>query len=590
MYKILKNIIEMDDYSVQKLSKSQPPEPFQWNTVEGTELNVDDCVGGKGKIGVKGNTEQKQLSGKNLLDSSTIEVKTLNGITSSYDKDTQEITFNGTCTKDNTLFEFINTSIVAEKNKTNFCVYYVSGSLSERASFRFYDKNYEKGIVFNLESLSTDKKITKIPQVNYTSAHNNFRFNNGSVCNNLKLKIMATNDANTDYEPYCGGQASPNPLYPQNIEVVTGNNLIKHVGKNLLDMSNGITNHGITTTPKADGSIDLKGTADTDWFNMTVSSGKRTKIRLLPGEYTFSVNEALNFSLRIKAFYKNYPAEYFHITINPGKTSGTFTVPRECDNFYVYAYGLTTGTVIDLNIKLQLEEGSTPTQYEPYRGEDYNLNLGSIELCKIGDYEDIPFKNVAGDENYNVELESGAWYKKGVIDKIAGSDNFATNGIDTNKIDFLTPVLNVEGNLQANTFSQMCCCNLLQTVMTNYTGINGTTSSKKIRISVSKEYASTYDEAKQLLADIVIYYIQETPTYTKITDPTIISQLEALRKAKWFKGVNHWWTETNNLEPVLEGTYKQSIQSETQNSIANLQVQANKQNISNAPDLVESEV
>ena len=60
MYKILKNIIEMDDYSVQKLSKSQA-EPFQWNTVEGTELNVDDCVGGKGKIEVKGNTYQKQF-------------------------------------------------------------------------------------------------------------------------------------------------------------------------------------------------------------------------------------------------------------------------------------------------------------------------------------------------------------------------------------------------------------------------------------------------------------------------------------------------------------------------------------------------
>lgn len=67
MYKILKNIIEMDDYSVQKLGKSQPPEPFEWNSVEGIELNVNDCIGGKGKIAVKGNTYQKGLSGKNLL-------------------------------------------------------------------------------------------------------------------------------------------------------------------------------------------------------------------------------------------------------------------------------------------------------------------------------------------------------------------------------------------------------------------------------------------------------------------------------------------------------------------------------------------
>ncbi len=559
MYKILKNIIEMDDYSVQKLS-NQPPESFEWNTVEGTELNVSDCIGGKGKIEVKGNTEQKQLSGKNLLDSSTIEVKTLNGITSSYDKDTQEITFNGTCTKDNTLFEFINTSIVAEKNKTNFCVYYVSGSLSERASFRFYDKNYEKGIVFNLESLSTDKKITKIPQENYTSAHNNFRFNNGSVCNNLKLKIMATNDANTDYESYCGGQASPNPLYPQNIEVVTGNNVIRHVGKNLLDLSNGISNHGITTTLKDDGSVDLKGTTDTEWFNMTVSSGKRTKIRLLPGEYTFSVNEALNFSLRIKAFYKNYPAEYFHITINPGKTSGTFTVPRECDNFYVYAYGLTTGTVIDLNIKLQLEEGSTPTQYEPYRGEDYNLNLGSIELCKIGDYEDIPFKNVAGDENYNVELEVGAWYKKKVIDKkfLDGEMYFVNSGV-TNV--FYTPVITNYSRINNKPF----CDNFKgfnnvdtasSVTIINSVGFNNTYNYNRLYIS----FNGTIDELKDFLNEKMptLYYANDNPTYEKITDPTLISQLEALRKAKWFKGVNHWWTETENLEPNLKGTYKQS--------------------------------
>lgn len=584
MYKILKNIIEMDDYSVQKLSKSQPPEPFEWNTVEGTELNVDDCIGGKGKIEVKGNTYQKQLSGKNKFG-----VSERSEVVADVDcvfKDS-EILINGAQTTGRSTSKLTFKDIlpagtyhIKPKVISGTCV---NGSGGHALSIVITDTNNTKLVDKWLDALDMDFTLSEETQLNFS-----IWIPAGAQFNNYKVGIQIEEGSTaTDYEPYCGGQPSPNPDYPQEIKVVTGNNVIRHIGKNLLDLSNGISNHGITTTLKDDGSVDLKGTTDSEWFNMTVSSGKRTKIRLLPGKYTFSVNEALNFSLRIKAFYKNYPAEYFHITINPGKTSGTFTVPRECDNFYVYAYGLTTGTVIDLNIKLQLEEGSTPTQYEPYRGEDYKLNLGSIELCKIGDYEDIPFKNVAGDENYNAELENGAWYKKGVIDKIAGSDNFATNGIDTNKIDFLTPVLNVEGNLQANTFSQMCCCNLLQTVMTNHTGINGTTSSKEIRISVSKEYASTYDEAKQLLADIVIYYIQETPTYTKITDPTLISQLEALRKAKWFKGVNHCWTETDNLEPVLAGTYKQSIQSETQNSIANLQVQANEQSISNTP---ESEV
>lgn len=454
MYKILKNIIEMDDYSVQKLSKSQPPEPFQWNTVEGTELNVDDCVGGKGKIGVKANKYQKQLSGKNKFG-----VSERSEVVADVDcvfKDS-EILINGAQTTGRSSSKLTFKDIlpagtyhIKPQVISGTCV---NGSGGHALSIVITDTNNTKLVDRWLDALDMDFTLSEANQLFFS-----IWIPAGAQFNNYKVGIQIEEGSTaTDYEPYCGGQASPNPLYPQNIEVVTGNNVIKNSNNN--------------------GTVDV-----------------------------------------------------------------------------------------------------------------YNLNLGNIELCKIGDYEDIPFKNEVGDENYNAELESGAWYKKGVIDKIAGSDNFATNGIDTNKIDFLTPVLNVEGNLQANTFSQMCCCNLLQTVMTNYTGINGTTSSKKIRIAVSKEYASTYDEAKQLLADIVIYYIQETPTYTKITDTTLISQLEALRKAKWFKGVNHWWTETDNLEPVLEGTYKQSIQSETQNSIANLQVQANEQNISNTPDLVESEV
>mgnify|MGYP007070228608 CR=1 FL=1 len=99
MYKILKNIIEMDDYSVQKLSSSS--EPFEWNTVEGTELNVDDCIDRKGKIAVKGNTEQEQLSGKNLLDIYSINPAgysiTKSGITFSMNED-GSVSMQGTAT------------------------------------------------------------------------------------------------------------------------------------------------------------------------------------------------------------------------------------------------------------------------------------------------------------------------------------------------------------------------------------------------------------------------------------------------------------------------------------------------------------
>lgn len=529
MYKILKNIIEMDDYSVQKLS-NQPPEPFEWNTVEGTELNVSDCIGGKGKIEVKRNTYQKQLSGKNLLDFSKWTSKKVNGVRWTNNGD-GTVTANGTATDNSDFY------VIKDYSTKYTGDYTISGCPSGGSATTYYvlqdignKSDFGNGVTksFNNESFAVRLRIMK-----------------GYTANGILFRPMIElGTTKTDFEPYCGGQASPNPLYPQNIEVVTGDNVVKHVGKNLFDKdSQNLKQKYILNDNGEEISSNISQ------YSQGYTEVKPNTTYTLQGSLTHQNN-----NMRIYFYDENknwisrsFPIDLIHIPY-------TFTTDS---NIHFIRFQ----TVIDAydSDTIQLEQGSTATQYEPYRGEDYNLNLGSIELCKIGDYEDIPFKNEVGDENYNAELEDGAWYKKGEIDKIAGSDNFATNGIDTNKIDFLTPVLNVKGNLQANTFSQMCCCNLLQTVMTNYTGINGTTSSKKIRIAVSKEYASTYDEAKQLLADIVIYYIQETPTYEKITDPTLISQLEALRKAKWFKGVNHWWTETDNLEPNLKGTYRQAI-------------------------------
>lgn len=145
-------------------------------------------------------------SGKNLLNSSKIEKLTRNGITCSYNSETQEITFNGTCTLDNTLFQFNDINIYAKKNVTKFIVYYVSGTVENYFKLRFYDSNYMYGIIMDVVGLSSlNNKISsysddRVNTSNYTI--NTFRFNNGSVANNLRVKVMVTDDDNTDYEPY----------------------------------------------------------------------------------------------------------------------------------------------------------------------------------------------------------------------------------------------------------------------------------------------------------------------------------------------------------------------------------------------------
>ena len=482
----------------------------------GTEINVDDAIPLRVPMIPKANTYQKQLSGKNLYDN--------NGETTEY-----YINAYGYRTKGSNGDIFIET-LIDSNIASNYVV-----SFSEMVGTAYIRFSFFNGDSFiSRELISVTNSVVTVPtETTKIYIHNDKRAEKYFA--NLQIEKGSTA---TEYEPYCGGQPSPNPEYPQEIKVVTGNNVVNHLGKNLLNLSNGRTNHGVTTTMKNDGSVDLKGTTDTTWFNLTDVN----KIRLLPGKYTFSVNKTLNFSLRIRAYYKDNPNDYFNISIDSGKTSGTFTVPRECSNFYVFAFGLTTGAVIDLNIKLQLEEGSVATEYEPYREEEYKLDLWkenefdkdnvnklnayidssnkitsseatrtlyveckkntlykiskaksarfraiyttdipainivgngyivndagkeiiiktgnnakylcvfyyhanqdtlteqeilesiqiqeAIELCKIGDYSDILFKNVSGDENYNAELEDGAWYKKKIINKriLDESENWA---------------------------------------------------------------------------------------------------------------------------------------------------------------------
>ncbi len=334
----------------------------------------------------------------------------------------------------------------------------------------------------------------------------------------------------------------PNPEYPIPIEVVTGNNVIRHVGKDLLDLQN--------------------------------SSGSTITLRKLPmklkaGTYTFSCDDNnVSISIRLsdtnKSDRKSERSGTNYVVDN--RRYAVVTI-----NFDAEYINISTSDTPAKN--LQLEEGSVATEYEPYKEKAYQLNLGNIELCKIGDYEDELFKNVVGDENYNAELESGAWYEKNAIGIYEFTGNEAYQKSSTysdsqyfcafTKANILTNIL-VNGSMYCTRFG----------TIGSYTEILNKecircAGQAHIRILASRLKEASEQALKDLLKQwydegnpMKAYYSLNTPTYTKITDPTLISQLEALNKFKWFKGVNHIWTETENLEPVLEGKYKAVVESE----------------------------
>ena len=98
---------------------------------------------------------------RNKLDISTIFVGTLAGVTCTFNKEKQTITFNGTCTTDNITFSFANTKIEAIKNKTTINLYYVSGEMTPKGltQVQLGSSNWSNNLIINFTDLNANNKI-----------------------------------------------------------------------------------------------------------------------------------------------------------------------------------------------------------------------------------------------------------------------------------------------------------------------------------------------------------------------------------------------------------------------------------------------
>lgn len=142
--------------------------------------------------------------GKNLLKPHAME-DTNNGITVSYDEETRVYTFNGTCTENNTTFVLSDKSINFIAGVTKSITYWVDGSCTNYCYIRHYDSSYASSCTYSILNISSaNNKIEQTSNASFVSPtqRTSIRFNNGSVANNFKIKVMVTDDENTDYEPY----------------------------------------------------------------------------------------------------------------------------------------------------------------------------------------------------------------------------------------------------------------------------------------------------------------------------------------------------------------------------------------------------
>lgn len=373
------------------------------------------------------------------------------------------------------------------------------------------------GKTIDLSNLANDKSVIQAASTSYTATHNNFRFDKGTVCDNLKLKVMLTDSEDTNYEPYVGGIPSPNPEYPQDISSITGD--VKITGKNLWGGFNFTkTNSGVTHVQNSDGTIIVNGTASGNSFSMVSidAISNNMLITLLSGTYTLSGGIS-NVILQVVDSSGNAIADTRRNTSH-NNPYVTFTI-QEQKTVFVRSFVAANTSVNNETVYVQLERGSTPTPYEPYK--QVTIPLGITELCKKG--------NVA--DKLVIDTKTGIVSKVNKIFKYiyTGDESITLQHSNDNGTLFniKQPVLPIE-NYSTNYLNNYSIAN--STSATNDADIGSYVFNGTYRIRVPNSIATTVEEFVTWLATAnnTIYYPLATTTTETITTLTA-EQLEILK-------------------------------------------------------------
>lgn len=253
------------------------------------------------------------------------------------------------------------------------------------------------------------------------------------------------------YEPYTGGQASPNTEYKQDVEVITECSLVqrgKNYFKNFRTVGTTITSNGITFTFKDKGIVNVKGTSTamaeiflvgSDWIST------ENKINLKENQkYTVSCNIKTTGVQIIPIKLASTAITYLNSTSN----NNTFTA--DSNGISKILLRVNSDVTVNEDIELQIEDGEITTPYEPYKEPiTKSIDLQGNSLAKVGDVKDLLKIGVDG----RVSIE-----KKIYKDLFDGSDDEKWKFDTTKEITQVFSIENIQ-KVKAQTF----LCNIFTT-------------------------------------------------------------------------------------------------------------------------------
>ena len=406
------------------------------------------------------------------------------------------------------------------------------GTISEKLTYLNETKTKLKNVINYAGANITNDTFRSYPEKLYNEFVDFVTNGTDSLYNSLPkvtgegTELTLNNTANgilkLDFKGNTSQDGEPTPENQQQIHVGTGDNDVKIENRNLFDKDSSFRL----------GYINTSGT----FVNATATACFNQYIPCQPNtNYIISFNKNIN-SLGAPVYYTINKTFLSRETAVSSVSKRTFTTPENCYYMVIQfnADGLTmTQEKID-DLDCQLVKGSTaPSEYIPHQEQNYRVSLGTLELCKIGEYEDKLFKNTTDNPLYNADLELNKWYKYGAVGKLVLDEN--TNVILQNNDSF-----RINANLTSNILRPLNQ-NIAPNVLSNYLKpitwaetwankigfISGNSSTNDFRFRVNANM--TLEELQSWLSthNIIIDYICITPEYT-LLDDTLQKQLDEI--------------------------------------------------------------
>lgn len=338
-------------------------------------------------------------------------------------------------------------------------------------------------------------------------------------------------------------------------------------GKNLININfTDSTEKGVTKTLNPDGSITLNGhtTGGHSFYiapavDFEIGQTYTIHIEVLSGSFV-PYNSNKNWAVAFVYTKEDKSDLQINITNNGGTVSYTPTSSMVSQSVILW-FGFNSNTTSEMAIfnnftfRAQIEKGSTATSYEPYvggtpspnpdypqpiqtvtglqiitiNGTDYPLDLGAIELCKLGDYQDYIYKD--GDDwklhkaTNRAKLGDKDWnnYQNVVIYNANSSNDFGIVNLGNPTFALVSNMFTTSNN---SSFTWRCFYN----GGNDHINLYGDSAFNNMSGSDAKQWLSSKNAE--------LLYAIATPIDTVITNQTLIAQLEAIRTASLENGAN----------------------------------------------------